>query len=83
VSKPSRPFQYNVELSVVAAMVIVTMIIVTMIIGAMIIGAMIIGTVIVAAIVSFFRQGFGGRGVPRYLHGRDSCREPGQRCRLS
>jgi hypothetical protein len=43
----SRPFQYNVELSVIAAMVIVTMII----------GAMIIGTVIVAAIVSFFRQG--------------------------
>jgi len=69
----SRPFQYNVELSVIAAMVIVTMII----------GAMIIGAVIVAAIVSFFRQGFGGRGVPRYLHGRDSCREPDQRCRLS
>jgi hypothetical protein len=73
-----RPFQNNVELSVIAAMVIVTMII-----GAMIIGTMIIGTVIVAAIVSFFRQGFGGRGVPRYLHGRDSCREPDQRCRLS
>jgi len=47
-----RPFQNNVELSLIAAMVIVTMII-----GAMIIGTVIIGTVIVAAIVSFFRQG--------------------------